>query len=110
MTRQVIDNRYQLVLASQLNYSRCAIGCHCWHRKQEAGRQNIGQEFPVVWQYRNFCTFELDVSRKFSSLSAFLLPSSKTERDNLSRNDCTVPERRNLCTIRTILTSKTKQA
>ena len=23
-------------------YSRCAIGCHCWHRKQEPGRQNIG--------------------------------------------------------------------
>ena len=37
-------------------------------------------------QYRNFCTVEFDLTRKFSSL-AFLLPSSKTERDNLSRND-----------------------
>ena len=39
------------------------------------------------------------MTRKFSSLSAFLLPCSKTERDNLSRSDYTTVQ----CTLYTLL-------
>ena len=41
------------------------VGRHCWYRKQEAGRQNIAQEFPEIFvQWNLMCPENFRISPK----------------------------------------------